>query len=171
MMVGFNGSYWFIRFLERQGLLYRLTFGRNGPNVKKGIEDESLTHRFGGQRFRFSAAALIAAGLAGCSQVPEYQRPRLAALSSYSSGETRDASVSPVWWRAFASKELNALEEKGLGRNFDVQAAIARIDQAKGAAAVLSAPLFRKDRSRRHARPPDRAFEQEHAAGRVCGRL
>jgi NodT family efflux transporter outer membrane factor (OMF) lipoprotein len=50
--------------------------------------------------------------------------------------------VSSVWWRAFASKELNALEEKGLGRNFDVQAAIARIDQAKGVAALLSAPLF-----------------------------
>ena len=145
MMVGFNVSYWFIRSLERQGpRCDRLTFGRNGPNAKKADrrrEFNALLRR-AALTPRFSAAALIAAGLAGCSQVPEYQRPRLAALSSYSSGETRDASVSPVWWRAFASKELNALEEKGLGRNFDVQAAIARIDQAKGAAAVLSAPLF-----------------------------
>lgn len=73
--------------------------------------------------------------------MPEYQRPSFAALAPYSTGDKRDAPITPVWWRSFNSGELNALEEKGLGQNFDVQAAIARIGEARGSAAIASAPL------------------------------
>lgn len=87
------------------------------------------------------SAALLALGLGGCSLVPPYQRPSVD-LAPYSTGGRQDAPVDPVWWRAFGSPELDALEAKAAGGNFDVQAAVARIEQARASAAIAGGPLL-----------------------------
>lgn len=84
----------------------------------------------------------LAACLGACTQVSEYQRPSLAVPATFSSGDRRDVSVGPTWWRAFDSRELDALEDQGFGGNFTVRAAIARIAQARGTEAVAAAPLI-----------------------------
>lgn len=87
-------------------------------------------------------AVTLAACLGACSQVTEYQRPSLTVPAAYSDGDRRDVAVSRTWWRAFGSRELDALEEQGLGGNFSARAAIARIAEARGTAAIAASTLI-----------------------------
>ncbi len=48
----------------------------------------------------------------------------------------------PDWVTGFGSAELNALVAGALGQNFDIEAAIARINEAEAQAVVASAALF-----------------------------
>ena len=83
----------------------------------------------------------LAACLGACTQVPEFRRPSLSVPSAFSDGDRRDVSVGANWWHAFANRELDALEDQGLGGNFTVRSAIARIAQARGTEAIAAAPL------------------------------
>jgi NodT family efflux transporter outer membrane factor (OMF) lipoprotein len=56
--------------------------------------------------------------------------------------EANTTSPGNAWWRSFNSPELTALEDRGLGQNFDLQAAYARIEQARGSAEVAGAALY-----------------------------
>lgn len=91
---------------------------------------------------RVGIAAFAAAGLSACSQVPDYQTPGFASLAPLSSRDRQDTQVSATWWTAFGCSELNRLETKAFGQNFDIQAATARIEQARGVALVSAAPLL-----------------------------
>jgi NodT family efflux transporter outer membrane factor (OMF) lipoprotein len=46
------------------------------------------------------------------------------------------------WWRGFRTKELIELMEEAQTANFDIAAAVARIEQADAQAKIASAPLF-----------------------------
>lgn len=75
----------------------------------------SSRHRLCRSRRKTVGIAIPSAGLTACSHVPPYQRPGLALPATYSSGDRKDASVSTTWWQAFNSRELKALEQRGLG--------------------------------------------------------
>lgn len=51
-------------------------------------------------------------------------------------------AVRSGWWRSFGSAELSALVKRSLTANYNLQAAIARIDEARGTAQVAGAPLY-----------------------------
>ena len=61
-------------------------------------------------------------------------------------GQTTQASGGeaslPRWWQGFASEELNALVEQGLGNSFDVHMATARLQAAQAQAAKTGAALW-----------------------------
>jgi len=50
-------------------------------------------------------------------------------------------TVHRHWWQSFKSPELDALEQKALAGNPDLEAAVARMEQAQGGRAVAAAPL------------------------------
>ncbi|PTL79162.1 efflux transporter outer membrane subunit [Vitiosangium sp. GDMCC 1.1324] len=97
-----------------------------------------------------SAAPTLALGVSlligGCSFVPEYRRPDPPVPGAWTTVDAGSArNVAPVhdgWWRDFGSAELNALVDRSLMGNFDLQAAIARVDEARGSAQIAGAALY-----------------------------
>jgi len=93
---------------------------------------------------RFLCAAL-AAMLAGCSMVPDYERPAAPVPAAWPAAAVVKATAQPVateWWRRFGSGELDSLMTEAMGANQNLAAAMARIDQARANARVAGAPLL-----------------------------
>jgi len=83
--------------------------------------------------------------LAGCSLVPDYQRPDSAAPQAWKNQTPKPASgatISPDWWKLFGSAELDWLMTEALTNNRDLTAAIQRIDQFRALAKIAGAPLL-----------------------------
>ena len=83
------------------------------------------------------------AALAGCSTVgPDYSQPDQPVPTHYVESETTsrlsDAELAG-WWRAFGDAQLDALVNRALAQNLDVQAAAARIREARAGEAVAGA--------------------------------
>lgn len=103
-------------------------------------------------------AALL---LAGCSLVPEYERPAIAVPQAWRDGTAgRQAAAwpAPDWWRGFGSADLDALIAQARASNLDIRAAAARILQARAQEAISGASLWPSvsaggDYSRTRSRP------------------
>ncbi len=87
---------------------------------------------------------LAALALAGCTVGPNYTPPPATALPvppAYT--QPAVAGVIPAqWWKQFADPELDRLIALTLAGNFDLQAAAARIAQARAQIAVARSSLF-----------------------------
>jgi NodT family efflux transporter outer membrane factor (OMF) lipoprotein len=57
-------------------------------------------------------------------------------------GKSAVALPAPDWWRGFRSRELTALVERAQIANFDIAAAVARIEQADAQTRIAGAPLL-----------------------------
>lgn len=87
----------------------------------------------------------LAFGAAGCSLVPHYVRPQVDVAGRWAS--LTEAAGSAVqtragWWRSFSSPELDRLMARALIGNLNLQAAVARVAQARGTAEIDAAPLW-----------------------------
>jgi multidrug efflux system outer membrane protein len=70
--------------------------------------------------------------LAGCMVGPNYQRPAVELPATYPGSADATAAADVVverWWTLFNDPTLNALVEAALADNFDVQRAVARIEE------------------------------------------
>ncbi|WP_223799029.1 efflux transporter outer membrane subunit [Sphingomonas nostoxanthinifaciens] len=84
----------------------------------------------------------LAAG--ACSFVPATHRPEVATAPAWDSpvpSGGRPSTVRDNWWRHFDSPALDRLENDSLAASFTLQAAVARIHEAEGAAWIAAAPL------------------------------
>ncbi|MEA3157577.1 MAG: outer membrane protein multidrug efflux system, partial [Betaproteobacteria bacterium] len=87
----------------------------------------------------------LGVALSACSLVPAYQRPELPIPASWSTRppeQTTTASATSEWWRSFGTAELDKLMIKGLGSNFNLQAAYSKVEQARGGAQVAAANRY-----------------------------
>ncbi|HEX9780448.1 MAG TPA: efflux transporter outer membrane subunit [bacterium] len=93
--------------------------------------------------------ALIAA--AGCAVGPDYVRPAVAVPEVWSTtvsavawkpAQPRDGGPIETWWRVFDDPELDSLMWQALRANQELQAAVARVEQARALARVERAPLM-----------------------------
>ena len=80
------------------------------------------------------AAAAAALLLGGCTVGPDYREPQLAVPQRYleapaAPGAT-DADLAG-WWRGFGDPRLSGLVERALAQNLDIEAAAARIREAR----------------------------------------
>jgi multidrug efflux system outer membrane protein len=98
---------------------------------------------------RIAAAAALATALLAvqpsCSVGPDYKRPELRVPTTYKSvttAETRPVQLPTDWWRLFGDAGLVKLEEQALEANLDLQAAMARIVQARAAAGITRSQFF-----------------------------
>jgi outer membrane protein, multidrug efflux system len=74
--------------------------------------------------------------LAGCMVGPRYQRPPAPAAPQYKEGASSDTGqANPIgyrnWWLVYNDEELNRLEQQTDAANWDIRAAIARVEQAQ----------------------------------------
>src|SRR5947209_9950783 len=94
-------------------------------------------------------AAVVAALMmsAGCMVGPKYQRPATPAPPQYKEGASEDnGKANPIgymnWWVVFHDDKLNGLEQQVDTANQDVQAAIARVEQAQAFLKASRSYLF-----------------------------
>jgi outer membrane protein, multidrug efflux system len=76
---------------------------------------------------------------ASCSVGPEYQRPAVTTPESFRFQESpveANSIADVAWWGVFEDKALQGLIAEGLKNNYDLQVAVARIEQARDLVAV-----------------------------------
>ena len=102
--------------------------------------------RFIFDRLRRVVLPLLAAtALAACTMAPDYERPVVDAPQSYASAQQQDGmdvAAETQWWTAFGDPELTLLMQTALARNLDIEQALARVEQARGAARSAGASLL-----------------------------
>ncbi len=82
--------------------------------------------------------------LGGCNLTPDFQRPAVATPAQWrdASLAAQKSTVSPQWWQAFGSAELNRLMTGALAYNNDLAAARQRVAQARAQAKIAGANLW-----------------------------
>jgi multidrug efflux system outer membrane protein len=88
---------------------------------------------------------LTAVTLAGCVVGPDYKRPAVATPGQFRSqiGPAEASSIADLpWWQIFNDKALQALITEALAHNHDLEAAVARIEQARQQVGVARADLY-----------------------------
>jgi multidrug efflux system outer membrane protein len=84
-------------------------------------------------------ATLALLALAGCAVGPDYKRPDNTLPDSYNQATAKSepatsaeapAPVQKEWWLLFQDPALNELVSKALNQNFDLQAAVGRVEEA-----------------------------------------
>jgi multidrug efflux system outer membrane protein len=86
---------------------------------------------------------LAIAGIS-CKVGPDYERPSMPMPTTFKSATTQP-STSPIrqdWWRCFEDPELTALEERALKGSYSLQAAMARVIQARAAAGIAQSGFY-----------------------------
>jgi outer membrane protein, multidrug efflux system len=88
-------------------------------------------------------AALLAAGMAGCTVGPNYLRPEVASPAAWRIDYPKAADVANIkWWEQFGDPVLNGLVEAALRDNRDLRIAAARVDQFIGALTATGSQLY-----------------------------
>ena len=80
------------------------------------------------------ATGLLPVLVAGCVMGPNYKRPEMAQPEQFRSQiSTADATsfADLAWWQVFNDKALQSLISDALAHNYDLQVAVARIEQAR----------------------------------------
>ena len=83
--------------------------------------------------------------VSGCAVGPNYRRPGVNAPTVYrgQSGPARQASLADLpWWELFKDETLKGLIKTSLANNYDLDAAVARVEQAHQVAAQARAEYF-----------------------------
>ncbi len=87
----------------------------------------------------------LSLALSACSLAPNYQRPQMAVPTGWSSvagvGVDAQPSTAP-FWQELGNADLDRLIEIALAQNLDLEAALHRIEQARGQAKVAASPLY-----------------------------
>jgi multidrug efflux system outer membrane protein len=110
-------------------------------------------------------ACAAAATLSSCTVGPNYQRPGFEVPGAFASASTQPtsqpttqpAALGRDWWKLFGDPTLTRLEEDAVKANTDLQAAIARVAQARAANRVALSqfyPVVTLDPSIQRARTP-----------------
>jgi multidrug efflux system outer membrane protein len=86
------------------------------------------------------SAALVF--LSGCSLTPDYQRPEIETPAWRDAQSIQNAEIAADWWTNFESAELNALIERALDNNNNLQASLQRIEQARADLKIAGASLL-----------------------------
>src|SRR6185312_2397130 len=87
-----------------------------------------------------AASGVAASLLAACSLAPPYKPPATAQVANYKEAgdwlpaQPADAQQRGTWWEVFGDPQLNELEHQLDKANPDLQAAVARFEQARAIA-------------------------------------
>ena len=77
--------------------------------------------------------------LGGCLLGPNYQQPELDLPQGGQTGDRFGIFTTEQWWNVFEDPVLDGLEEQALTYNQDLQAAIARVDEARADVGIAKA--------------------------------
>jgi NodT family efflux transporter outer membrane factor (OMF) lipoprotein len=99
-------------------------------------------------RGHYTALCIAAALLGGCSLAPKYRPPPPPQVDNYKEAgdwmpaKPADAQPRGPWWEAFGDPTLNELERQLSESNPDLQAAVARFEEARGVAIRARSDIF-----------------------------
>ncbi|MDA8128183.1 MAG: efflux transporter outer membrane subunit [Betaproteobacteria bacterium] len=91
---------------------------------------------------RPAALLILATLLAGCSQIPAYQRPAPPVPQTFAADLPATAAALPDWQAYFPDPALHTLIETALANNRDMRIALARVEEARALAGVARADRF-----------------------------
>jgi len=92
---------------------------------------------------RRSLALVVACALSGCAIVSPQLTPQVEVAGTWNEATGTDAAaVSPTWWTAFGSPELQSLITEALAGSPDLAIATERVQQAEAQVRVAGASLF-----------------------------
>ena len=82
--------------------------------------------------------------LNGCALGPDYQRPSVTEPPDWrwKIAEPKDRAPRGAWWKVFQDPALDAAEQAAVAGNFDVKAAVARVEQARAVARIDRAQFY-----------------------------
>jgi multidrug efflux system outer membrane protein len=83
--------------------------------------------------------------LTSCSVGPNYHRPDVSTPTAFKRAIPAEAAAPVIpreWWKLFNDPELTSLAEKTVAANLDIKAAVARVDEARGALRVARGDFF-----------------------------
>lgn len=91
---------------------------------------------------------LLSGGLAACSLAPEYKKPETVAvpqsykeIDGWKPAQPSEEQARGLWWQAYGDDELNALEAHLVDGNQNLQAAVARLQQARAQTRQVASDL------------------------------
>jgi outer membrane protein, multidrug efflux system len=96
--------------------------------------------------FYLVLVSVLAVG--GCNLAPRYERPSVDTPPAYKEyagwkvSNPQDSIPAGSWWRMFGDEELDGLEDRVAASNPDLQAEVARFDEAKAQARIAQANYF-----------------------------
>jgi multidrug efflux system outer membrane protein len=88
---------------------------------------------------------LMTSCIVSCKTGPDYERPSLDLPQDYKRAteiESEQPGLNLDWWRLFQDPDLNLLCEEAQETNYDLQAAIARLTQARASAASVKSGFY-----------------------------
>lgn len=92
------------------------------------------------------AATILVIGIPGCAVGPNYHQPESKAPAQWSEslagGETNSISTPADWWKTFRDPELDALIDRAVQSNLDLQIAQARVREARAQYGIAAADLW-----------------------------
>lgn len=89
------------------------------------------------------AALLLALSLAGCTLGPNFRPPAVEAPVSWKANVQAQSTALPAdWWTLFADPELTQLVDRALQHNEELQAGLARVEQARALAGLARSTQF-----------------------------
>ena len=94
---------------------------------------------------RVTAAIVLSLTLSACSLAPTFQRPLVNMPTGWSDVPgvgTQAQSNDQPFWQALGSPELNRLVDTALAQNLDLEAALDRIEEARGQVKVAGSALY-----------------------------
>ena len=107
---------------------------------------------------RLAAALLAALTLQACAVGPNYSRPDTPMPASFRGDDTpQPESLADLpWWDVFQDDVLQGLIAEALRNNYDLQTAVARVEQARGVLVTTRSAIF-----------PQGSYEGDAARGRT----
>src|SRR5262245_22700491 len=80
----------------------------------------------------------------GCLVGPNYRRPNINAPTDFrgASARQQDSIANLPWWEIFKDETLKELVKSALANNYDLAAAVARVEQAREVAAQAKSDYF-----------------------------
>ncbi len=128
--------------IHRAGLVCgdrRICRARQGPCAYR------RAHAGTGERrlMRRGWLAICLVGLGGCMVGPNYQRPAVTPPPQFRAGEAAAANIADTkWFDLFQDEQLTAQVRLALAQNYDLQAAAARVLQARAQLGITRSQLF-----------------------------
>src|SRR4029453_7576026 len=112
-----------------------------------GIRREKSVQGYASRRMmsgRLAAALLAVLTLQACALGPNYSRPGAPIPDSYRGDQVLqpESLAGPPWWDGFHDEQLQALIAEALRNNYDLQTAVARVEQALGILVQTRSAIF-----------------------------
>lgn len=97
------------------------------------------------RKYLRNSTIILSLALSACSLAPSFQRPEMAVPGGWSDVPgvgTQSQQDGVPFWKAFGSDDLNRLVDTALAQNLDLQAALHRIEEARGQVKVAGSALY-----------------------------